>query len=215
MAKEPRTITKRVVNAVLFSDGTIRVDNLRFSYPYVGKPRKNVDDNGVESEAYQNTGLANKKTHREAKDLIVSEMNRLLKEHKIEKLAANKKFIKDGDQMDRPENEGMWVISAREQNPPGLRGNKKDPETGKPVRLTPAQAMKMFYGGCWGSMVIRPWFQSNKYGKRLNAGLVAVQFLKDDEPFGEGRISDDDVDDSFEATETDDAGGREDDDDSL
>ena len=55
----------------------------------------------------------------------------------------------------------------------------------------------MIYGGCWVNILVRPWFQNNKYGKRVNAGVVAVQFRKDDEPFGSGRISDDEIDEAF------------------
>lgn len=56
----------------------------------------------------------------------------------------------------------------------------------------------MVYGGCWAHILIRPWYQDGKkvgagYGKRVNAGLVGVQFIRDDEPFGEGRIDDTDA----------------------
>jgi hypothetical protein len=32
------------------------------------------------------------------------------------------------------------------------------------------------------------WAQDNQYGKRINAALRAVQFVKDGAPFGEGNI---------------------------
>ena len=37
--------------------------------------------------------------------------------------------------------------------------------------------------------VIDVWAQNNQYGKRINAQLDGVQFVRDGEPFGEGGIS--------------------------
>ena len=57
----------------------------------------------------------------------------------------------------------------------------------------------MIYAGCWVNILIRPWWQNSaKWGKRVNAGLTAVQFVRDDEPFGQGRITSEDVDETFD-----------------
>lgn len=199
---EKRTIVKRVKNGVLFSDDSIRIDNVRLSYPHLAEPQENTNDAGKVTKSYGVVSLAPKATHREIKDLIVAQINGVLAEKKI-KVAADRKFIKDGDAMAKEECEGMWVINARESKRPSLRGRFKDPATGKPKRLTPEEAASIFYGGCYGSVLIRPWVQDNDYGKRINANLLAVQFQKDGPAFGEGRISDDDIDDRFEGEEDD------------
>ena len=41
------------------------------------------------------------------------------------------------------------------------------------------------YAGCYVNAVIELWFQNNGFGKRVNANLLGVQFLKDGEPFGD------------------------------
>lgn len=41
------------------------------------------------------------------------------------------------------------------------------------------------YAGCYVNATIRIWAQDNKWGKRVNAQLRAVQFLKDGEAFGD------------------------------
>lgn len=41
------------------------------------------------------------------------------------------------------------------------------------------------YPGCYVNAVISLWVQDNKFGKRVNANILAVQFLRDGEPFGE------------------------------
>lgn len=69
MATE-RTIVKKVANAVLYSDGTIRIDNVRFSYPHIDAPYESEDDNGDKKSSYSITGMMPKATHTEAKNLL-------------------------------------------------------------------------------------------------------------------------------------------------
>lgn len=195
MAREIRT---KVSNAVLYADGLIRIDNVRLSYPHLDAPwatEKDIKDG--KKPAYGATGLMPKDTHKAAQELISKRIKEIMSDNKLEKLAADRKFIKDGDLAEKEETEGMFTVSARETNPPKLRDRKGNV-------VTPEKAREMFYGGCYVNMLIRPWFQNHKdHGKRVNAGLVAVQFFKDGEPFGEGRISDDDVDESFESFDDD------------
>lgn len=208
--KERRTVLEEVPNARLYSDGTILLKMVRLSYPHLFKPQENTDDNGNVTTSYSVTGLMPKKTHDEAKKLVVKEINRILKENnKGEKLPANRKFFKDGDPKDEddvsnPESAGMWIVTARDRKKrPILLSNVKDPETGKAKRLKPGvpEDEDLLYGGCWVDILIRLWWQSNKYGKRVNAGVVAVQFRKHDEAFGGGRITDAELDDIFDEAE--------------
>lgn len=211
--KERRTVVKKVKHATLYSDGTIRLENVRASYPHVCQAQENTAEDGSKTFSYSIQGLMPKETHRAAKDLCKEVIDGILKTNKIKAVAADKKFIKDGDSMAKEETEGMWVISTRESNRPMLRGNKNDPATGKPRKLDPVRDRDVIYGGCYVNILIRPWFQNNKYGKRVNAGIAAVQFYKDGEPFGTGRIRDEDVDDTFEGEDGDDGGWTEGDDD--
>jgi len=41
------------------------------------------------------------------------------------------------------------------------------------------------YAGCYVNATIELWAQDNNFGKRINAQLRAVQFLRDGEPFGD------------------------------
>lgn len=227
--KEKRSIVKKVDGVcALFSDGTIRLDNVIASYPWLGKPQKGTNEKtGEDTWTFSCQALMPKATHKAAmqmcKDAVAKlEATKPEVKGKPFKVAARNKFIKDGDAKDEDgdrlyptEAEGMWMVSSRERNRPQLRGATKDPKTGKPVRLTPEQAQQMFYGGCIVSIQVRPWLMDNEYGKRINAGLVAVQFKKDGTPFGEGRISEEDVDDSFDADDDDAVDQWGDDDDDL
>lgn len=195
-----RKAVKKVKNAVLYDDGLIRVSNVRFSHPHLDRPFKgsNDSDNKNAIAKYGVTGMLPKNTHAAAKKLIEERIEAILKENKVKALASEKKFLRDGDESDKDEYEGHWTISAREERRPILRQALDD---GSLEIVEPEDAKEVFYGGCWGSLLIRPWFQNNKFGKRVNAGLTAATKKADDEAFGEGRISEDEVDEAFEDDE--------------
>lgn len=208
MSKTKKKISKEVKNARLYDDGTILVMNVRLSYPHLDKPYAGPSSDGGKAEpAYSCTGLMDKRTHKEAMQLIRDAGRELMLANKIKDIAADRKFLRDGDLSGKETDEGMWKVVAREKNPPILRD--EDNRTVERV-----DAGRKFYGGCYGNVLIRPWLQNNQWGKRLNANLLAVQFTKDGEPFGEGRISDDDVDEVFGGVADDDS-GYEDDEDEL
>lgn len=55
------------------------------------------------------------------------------------------------------------------------------------------------YSGCFVNASVDIWAQDNRFGKRINSGLVAVMFVKDGEPFGGGSVAEED---EFEDVET-------------
>lgn len=190
-----RKPVKKVKNAVLYDDGLIRISNVRLSYPHLDKPYKKEGDKG--DAKYGVVALLPKDTHGAAKKLIEERIEAVMKENKVKALASDKKFLRDGDESDKEEHEGCWTVSARESRRPILR----EAVDGGLEVVEPEDAKEVFYGGCWGSVLIRPWYQNNSFGKRVNAGLTAVTKKADDESFGEGRISDEEVDEAFEDDE--------------
>jgi hypothetical protein len=44
------------------------------------------------------------------------------------------------------------------------------------------------YAGCYVNAVVNLWAQDNQFGKRINASLEAVQFVKDGSAFGEAPV---------------------------
>lgn len=206
--KEPAKIIEEAfapdgttITARLYDDGTIMVYGVRGSYMHVDKPWKGKNDGPDKPAKYGMVGLMPKATHVAAKDLIKKYGEKLLRENKVDDLAADRKFMRNGDQAGRAEYKGMFTISAREERSPHLRdrsGKKVDQQHVKSV----------FQSGYWFNMLIRPWFQpaSSGWGIRLNAGLSACQFVRQDETFGEGGITDEDVDARFGAIDDGDAG---------
>ncbi len=187
-----------VVLAVVYNDGSIRIDNVRASYPHVGKPYKGEDADPDDKGKFGIVGLMSKKTHKPVLDHLVKMMNDILTEkNKGAKIPADKKFVRNGDESGKPGYDDCWSVHASESKRPSVRGRRKEV-------LTPDEAEQVIYGGCYVNILIRPWWQDHKkFGKRVNANFLAVQFRADGDPFGEGRISEDEIDNTFDEQDTD------------
>ena|ERR1700712_2078155 len=193
-----RKVVKTVPNAVLYDDGCVRIDNVICSYPHLDKPWKK---NEKDREKFSVTGLAPKETHAEAKAMLVDLINSLLAGAKMGKIGAEHKFVRNGDTEDgplKPETEGMWIIKASEN--PDRAPKVRDQRT---KVMTPAEILKTIYAGCVINILIRPWAQNNEHGKKINANLIAVQFVKDGKRIGEAAIDDDDAWEILEVEDTD------------
>lgn len=192
-----REVQKKGRNYVLYTDGCIRVDNVILSHPHLDKPYAGSDGKG--DPAYGASFLMPKDTHEEVKEVFKTIFAELEAKEKIKVKGANR-CLRDGDGegpgCGKPETAGRFLLAAREKNAPILRDQAK-------MSVEPARATRVFYGGCIVNALVRPWAQNNKYGQRINANLLAVQFVKDGTPFGTGRITDDDADDIFDEVEDD------------
>lgn len=199
-----RTAVKEVKNAVLWSDGCITVEDVRASYPHVDKVW--AKDPTKETPAWSITGLLNKKTHREAFELIRGEMdacilaNQKVPKGKVGGLPKDRKFLRNGDdKVQNPECHGCWYIATREkeENRPAVRDVK-----GRLI-VDPVEIRKLILPGYRVDILFRPWFMDHvDFGQRCNANLYAVRFRAIDEVIGDGmgavdddgafRIQDDD-----------------------
>jgi hypothetical protein len=45
------------------------------------------------------------------------------------------------------------------------------------------------YAGCYVNVLLRFWAQDNEYGRRVNAQPLAIQFVRDGQPFGEAPVN--------------------------
>lgn len=111
--------------------------------------------------------------------------------------AGDKVCLHDGDLKEQYEGyAGNLFISARSQTRPLVINGDKSPLTeadGKP------------YAGCYVNASIELWAQDNNYGKRVNASLRGVQFVKDGDAFaGGGAASDEEFDDIGQGANADD-----------
>lgn len=184
--KVARVVVQKVINGALYSDGSVLVENVRCSYPHVFKP--SAFEGGEPSFSIKLL-VPKAKSHAAVLALLNKHMDGLCAEAKMKRPPADKLFLRDGDESDKAENENAWTISAREKRRPAVRGPDR--------AVWGSEDADKMYGGCWVNCLIRPWVQNNQFGKRVNANLIAVQFVRDDEAFGEGRISDAEIDETF------------------
>lgn len=94
---------------------------------------------------------------------------------------ADKVCLHDGAMKPYEGYEGMLFISARNPVRPLVLDANKAPlseQDGRP------------YSGCYVNASLEIWAQDNKYGKRINATLLGVQFARDGEAFTGSRTGD-------------------------
>lgn len=102
--------------------------------------------------------------------------------------AANKLCVHDGDaKADAEAYPGNLYLNASNKTRPLVIGPQREPlvaADGKP------------YSGCYVNAIVEIWPQDNQFGKRVNASLLGVQFLRDGERLSGGGVA---AADDFEA----------------
>ena len=171
---------KKVGDLVDKGNGRYLLKNVRLSFPYLFEPDEQEDDNGNKKKSYRVTLLLPKATHKP----VAQKLSRLISEMCEEeygnpKLAADRKFLRDGDESDVEDHHGCWTVTVRETRKPILVDRDRQPTE---------EDDELLYSGAWANVVIRPWAQNgksmkkkNKYGKRINAGFDIVQFVDHDD----------------------------------
>lgn len=154
------------------------------------------------------------KSNVELEKKIRAAMAEAIAEAKV-KVPSDKFCFKDGDESEYDGYEDCWSLKASHSNRPKLinrQGNfliidkefnitTQDKDRNVTNDGTDADE---FYQGCYVYGIIDFWVQNNEFGKRLNANLLAVKFVKDGERLkGGGASAVDDFDDDFDMEEDD------------
>jgi hypothetical protein len=156
----------------------VRLKNVRLSFPALFAA-KAVND----GEAKFSASFLLKKDE-DAKQIALIE--RTIEKVKAEKWGKNppkgiKLCLHEGSEKDFDGyDETIMFISSSSARRPVVVDKDLRPlvgEDGKP------------YAGCYVNCTLRLWAQDNKYGKRVNASLEAVQFARDGEAFGAAPVS--------------------------
>lgn len=102
------------------------------------------------------------------------------------KIPQAKWALQDGDDKDYDGYENHWSVKAGSIRRPTVIDRDKTPLVEDDDKI---------YAGCYVNAIIDFWVQDNEYGKRVNANLYGVQFVRDGEAFGMGAV---DVTDDFD-----------------
>lgn len=148
---------------------------VRLSYPALFEPKKAMEEGG--KPKFGANFILDKKLHAEE----IKQLQDGIKKVKIaqwKKEISCKTCLRDGAEKGDKDGYGddVMFVSASNDKRPGVVDRDLTPLTaqdGKP------------YAGCYVYCTFRLWAQDNKFGKRVNASLRNVQFVKDGEPFGE------------------------------
>lgn len=95
--------------------------------------------------------------------------------------ASDKLALHDGDAKSEYDGyAGNFFVNASNKIRPLVIGQQREPLTaadGKP------------YSGCYVNAIVEFWAQDNQFGKRVNASLLGVQFVKDGERLAGGGVA--------------------------
>ena len=155
----------------------INLKSVRLSFPSLFQA---ASFNGESTGKYEATFVLDKKDHAKEISTIQAQIDTLMKETFKGRIPADKICFKDGDESGREGFEGKMTIKASTKKRPLVIDRDKSPITEDDDKV---------YAGCYVNAIISLWAQSNAYGKRINAQLDGVQFVRDGEPFGDGGIT--------------------------
>jgi len=163
----------------------IHLKNVRLSFPSIFK--RSVFD-GKEGK-FEATLLLDKSdtTTKKAVDDAIAEAIKVANV----KVPSDKRCLKDGDESEYDGYENVWSIKAANNKRPTLINRDKTPLV---------EDDNVLYAGCYVNAIVDIWIQNNTYGKRANANLYGVQFVKDGDAFGQGPV---DVSDDFDDLDDD------------
>lgn len=168
----------------------INVKAVRISYPHLFEPWAKAAN---EKKKYSAVFLLHKVEHKDLIRQVAQAMKACAGEFAKDKRlpAPDKLCLRDGDLSRRPEFEGHWTLNASEEVRPVVAHRDKSPLTAED---------EVIYPGAVVNAKIRLWYQDNQWGKRVNANLLGVQFVKDGPRLGNRapRMNADEMFDSVE-----------------
>lgn len=174
----------------------IKLKNVRLSFPALFEPKAFQGGKPKFSAVF----LLDKKTHALKIEEIKQAMDAVAKEKWPKKLPSGLKLgLREGSEKEDMDGygDGVMFFSASSQ--------KKIPVVDCDLSPLGAGDSKP-YAGCYVNATVNVWAQDNEFGKRVNFGLVAVQFSKNGEPFGAGAANPEEEFDKIEETADEDDG---------
>jgi len=150
----------------------IQLKNVRLSFPSLFQ--KGTYE-GKENNKYEATFLIPKKDS-ETKKMVDEAIEKAIIDYgKKIKISKDRYCIKDGDDSELDGYENNWSLKA---------GNKRRPIAIGRDKASLTEEDNLLYAGCYVNAVVDFWIQDNSYGKRVNANLHGVQFVKHGDAFG-------------------------------
>ena len=180
----------------------IYLSNVRLSFPHLVEPQRTTNkDTGVDRISY-NCEFIMDNTHdgfkqfmtrystlalEKWKENATAAMNMINNERKSRCYGSGHEKVSKKTFAVYKGYDGKVFISAGRDTPPQLvqaDGKPADPSN----TMLYQQLARKLYGGCNVNAAVKPWLQANTHGNGIRCDLVAIQFLSDNEAFGEGDV---------------------------
>jgi hypothetical protein len=146
------------------------LENVRLSYPHLFKAKSVMNSDPKFSAAFILDKTRDAKMIARAQEVI----KEVLAEAK-KRVDTDKMCLKDGATKEEIYGPDVMFINASNDDRPQVVDRGRHPVT---------EEDDIIYGGCFVNAVLNVWFQDNQWGRRVNASLEAVQFVRDGERFG-------------------------------
>jgi len=171
------------------SDNLMMIHNARVSFPHLfTNPVINGEEGKCGAVLMLDLG-----THKQTIAALKQQVEALIKsKFQGRKLPDDRLCLRRGEDKARAEYDGYIVLSANSRTKPIVID-----ATGAGV-ITSEDDCRI-YGGCYVNAKVQLWAQDNKYGKRINADLIAIQFAADGDPFDDSYVSVDTAMEGFAA----------------
>jgi hypothetical protein len=155
----------------------IRLENVRLSFPQLFHA-KAVQEN--QEPKFGASFILDNEKHKKLLDQIEATIERMALDFWKKKVSF-KHCLHDGNEKEDLDGygDGTSYISASSKRRPVVVDRGRNPVT---------EEDGVIYAGCYVNATIRLWVQNNDFGRRVNAELRAVQFVKDGESFGAGPV---------------------------
>lgn len=155
----------------------ITLPEVRLSFPHLWTAH--AMEEGQEPK-FSATFLFDNTIHGALLDRIDAVIDRLALDE-FKKKVGFKRCLRDGNEKSELEGygDGTTFLTASNKARPGVVDRRLNPV---------AEADGIMYAGCYVNATIRLWVQNNNWGKRVNAQLRAIQFVKDGASFGAGPV---------------------------
>jgi len=182
----------------------IYLSDVRLSFPHLAEPQRKVNEQTGKERISYNCELIMPQAHQGFQQFM--QRYAALAAEKWKEHAQSVMAMIQSDRKSRCFGLGEEKINKKTFKPyDGYAGNvyitagsdrqpqmiQADGSAVDPLNTMAYQALaRKMYGGCRVNAAVKIWMQENQHGRGVRCDLVAVQFFKDDEAFGEGGAPD-------------------------
>ena len=178
----------------------IYLSDVRLSFPHIAEPQKQVNETTGKERVSYNAEFIMPQDHPgfkqfyakygemmalQFKEHAAAVMNIIQQDRKLRCFGSGAEKVNKKTFLPYDGYAGnVYVTAGSDRQPQVIQpdGNPVDPAN----TMAYMQLARRLYGGCRVNAAVKPWVQQNKHGNGFRCDLVAVQFLRDDAPFGEG-----------------------------